>query len=319
MGYVESPHAMILFRGLTGVCASMWVMLSVWYASGFDAQNTSKAMGLAMMVSNSTQLASNLLGGFLADQWGWQAPFAAAAIMAVAGLFVTFSLREQPPETTAPPRLSELISMGRERLLLTVALLGALLQSIPYMSVYGFTTVYAAELGATKTQMGLITFAAGVPNALFAYLGGSYLVPRFGARKVIIPGFALAAVSLAFFPHVTTVWALLGLQALVGVTSGLVFPTLMGLSIQQVPAERRATAMGFFQSLYSLGMFGGPVLGGFLGEQFGLASVFTGASVVALTGLLCTVLLLRPRAGVKGSVTLLGGAPGSAPSQRNTP
>lgn len=292
MGFVENPLAMIFFRGLTGVCASMWVLLSVWYASHFDPAETGRAMGLAMVVTNSTQLIANLSGGAIADLWGWQAPFAVAAVLAVSGLLLTRTLQESAP-SSAPPKLPELLGMGKERSLLTVSLLAALLQALPYMSAYGFTSVYATELGATKTQLGLVTFAAGLPNAIFAYIGGALLVPRFSARNVVLTGFLVATVGLALFPYADNVWALLGYQMLVGVGMGLNFSTLMALSIATVPEERRATAMGFFQSLYSLGMFGGPVMGGALGQHFGLTAVFSGAAIIAATGFLGSLLFLR--------------------------
>lgn len=292
MGFVENPLAMIFFRGMTGVCASMWVLLSVWYASNFDAAETSRAMGLAMVLTNSTQLAANLSGGALADLWGWKAPFVLAAILAVCGILLTRNLHESPP-AGSPPKLPELLSMGKERSLLTVSLLAALLQALPYMSAYGFTSVYADYLGATKTQLGLVTFAAGLPNAIFAYIGGAVLVPRFTSRNVVLAGFLVAAAGLALFPYAGNVWTLLAFQMLVGVGMGLNFSTLMALSIASVPEERRATAMGFFQSLYSLGMFGGPVLGGILGQHLGITAVFTGAALIAGAGVVGTLVFLR--------------------------
>lgn len=292
MGFVENPLAMIFFRGMTGVCASMWVLLSVWYASNFDAAETSRAMGLAMVLTNSTQLAANLSGGALADLWGWKAPFVLAAILAVCGILLTRNLHESPP-AGSPPKLPELLSMGKERSLLTVSLLAALLQALPYMSAYGFTSVYADYLGATKTQLGLVTFAAGLPNAIFAYIGGAVLLPRFTSRNVVLAGFLVAAAGLALFPYAGNVWTLLAFQMLVGVGMGLNFSTLMALSIASVPEERRATAMGFFQSLYSLGMFGGPVLGGILGQHLGITAVFTGAALIAGAGVVGTLVFLR--------------------------
>lgn len=292
MGFVENPLAMIFFRGMTGVCASMWVLLSVWYASNFDAAETSRAMGLAMVLTNSTQLAANLSGGALADLWGWKAPFVLAAILAVCGILLTRDLHESPP-AGSPPKLPELLSMGKERSLLTVSLLAALLQALPYMSAYGFTSVYADYLGATKTQLGLVTFAAGLPNAIFAYIGGAVLVPRFTSRNVVLAGFLVAAAGLALFPYAGNVWTLLAFQMLVGVGMGLNFSTLMALSIASVPEERRATAMGFFHSLYSFGMFGGPVLGGILGQHLGITAVFTGAALIAGAGVVGTLVFLR--------------------------
>ena len=54
----------------------------------------------------------------------------------------------------------------------------------------------------------------------------------------------------------------------------------MGLAIKSVPSERRATAMGFFQSIYALGMFAGPAVAGLMADSFGLSGAFYTAAAV---------------------------------------
>lgn len=292
MGFIGNPHVMILFRGLTGVCASMWVMLSVWYASGFDAAQTGRATGMAMFVANSTQLVANLGGGLLAESLGWEAPFVGAALLAVIGFLLTSTLQDAPPRSGTPPQVSELLGMGRDRHLVTVSLLAALLQCMPYITVYGFTSVYATAMGATKAQLGILTFSAGAATALCSYLS-SFFTSKLGARKVVLGGFTLAGAGALLFPFAANVALLTACQIVVSSGQGLVFPTLMGLSIASVPNERRATAMGFFQSLYSLGMFSGPVVGGFLGQRFGLEAAFVGAGLIAFIGAVGTWLFLQ--------------------------
>lgn len=292
LALVPSPTAMILFRALTGVCASMWVMITVMYAARFEPSQTARAMGLAFMATNLTQLASTLAGGLLADTWGWEAPFILAALLAALGLFVARTLRERPTQSS-PPKVRELADMGRDRALLTVSLLAALLQTLPFMTIYGFTTVFAVELGASPTQLGILSFASGTALAAASYFAGRSLVPRFGSKATIVAGFALAAVSVLLFPLANGVATLVVLQMCVSLGTGSAFPTLMALSIQTVPEERRGTAMGFFQSLYSLGMFGGPVIGGLLGGALGLSAIFAGAGLLAAIGALGAVRFIR--------------------------
>jgi predicted MFS family arabinose efflux permease len=47
--------------------------------------------------------------------------------------------------------------------------------------------------------------------------------------------------------------------------------------------EQQGTAMGFFQSIYAIGMSLGPFISGIVGAHFGLPSVFI------LSGMLCLV------------------------------
>jgi len=70
----------------------------------------------------------------------------------------------------------------------------------------------------------------------------------------------------------------LGLLALTrvgyGVGQGIIYPILMGLSIRAVPQSERASAMGIFQAVYALGMFGGPAISGVIADYLGLTVMF---------------------------------------------
>jgi MFS family permease len=58
----------------------------------------------------------------------------------------------------------------------------------------------------------------------------------------------------------------------------------MGLSIARLPDAEKATAMGFFQAVYAIGMFIGPVSSGWIGGQWGYDALFLStAGVAALT------------------------------------
>nr|MDA8229580.1 MFS transporter [Desulfitobacterium hafniense] len=71
------------------------------------------------------------------------------------------------------------------------------------------------------------------------------------------------------------------------------FSLLMGLSIKSIAFEKRATAMGFFQAVYGLGMFLGPMLVGFFSDSIGLDSSFFALTVVGAAGALISVLAIR--------------------------
>jgi len=87
----------------------------------------------------------------------------------------------------------------------------------------------------------------------------------------------------------------------------------MGLSIEQVDGARRSTAMGIHQSVYAIGMFVGPWMGGILADAVGIRWMFGSVAVFCL---LATNILIRfqPRSlhSVSGSDTLAGDAQGRA-------
>ena len=97
-------------------------------------------------------------------------------------------------------------------------------------------------------------------------------------------GFLLAAICTISPPFTKTFALLLFTQAFNGFAQGLMFPVLMGLAIRSVSEDRRASAMGFFQAVYSLGMFGGPFIAGWIGGLAGLSGGFIIVGSMSLVG-----------------------------------
>jgi len=82
-------------------------------------------------------------------------------------------------------------------------------------------------------------------------------------------------------------------QIVGGIGRGLVLSLLMGLSIKTIEHKKRATAMGFFQAIYGLGMFIGPVIVGFLSDTIGLEWGFWTIGILGIVGALLVSFLLK--------------------------
>lgn len=160
--------------------------------------------------------------------------------------------------------------------------------------MFGFTPVYAQSLGATKLDMGLLTFCSTLPTALAAWLGGRHLAQRLGERNVIILGFILSGVFTVLIPFTSSLWILVLTQSLAGFGRGFTSPVLMSLSIKHMAPEKRATAMGFYQAIYGLGMFAGPLFMGAAGDWLTLREGFVIVGVLGcVTALLAHLMLAK--------------------------
>ena len=67
---------------------------------------------------------------------------------------------EAQNQRTVGLSLGELVAVGKERFLLTVSLLAALYQINTWVTVYGFTPNVAAQLGASKAQLGWLSLVS---------------------------------------------------------------------------------------------------------------------------------------------------------------
>lgn len=147
-------------------------------------------------------------------------------------------------------------------------------QIMTFATVFGFTPVFAQSLGAGEFEMGLLTFFSTFPTAVAGMIGGGFLSSKYGEKKVVIFGFLLVGVFTVIIPYVSSITTLIITQTFAGFGRGFVMPILMALSIKHIEQSRRSTAMGFYQAIYGVGMFIGPILMGLLIDWRGLETGF---------------------------------------------
>ena len=285
LGLIFSQSTVMLFLSVftAGIAASMWVAFTVLFASYFPLGQAGRSMGLLFFFTRLSQAVTNYAGGAIAERWGWQGPFYAGVVLSLLGLLLIFRIPERRPEKISPVSFKNYLMVGRNPKLLTVTTLGILIQFAVSSTTMAFTPIYAQSIGASKEELGILLFAFMVSTMLASLLSGIYARRLLSERVVILIGYFLVAGALLPIPLVGRLSALYALQVVNGIGVGLVFPLLFGLAIQPFPAEQQGTAMGFFQSLYAVGMSVGPAISGLVGEHLGMPSVFI------LSGILCLV------------------------------
>lgn len=301
LGFVTSALGCLMFlifqdeigvtaaRAMTGVSASTWVAFTVLYASYFTSESATKAMGSISVATVAGQLLGMGGSGFMSELWGWSSTFWLGGLCAIAGLLLSFLMYE-PKEGIArtPMRVTDLTSVVRTPLLLKVSFLSILAHAVLFITMFGFTPSYAVSIGANQASLSILVFAFMIPHAAASWLSGNKLTPRYGAWPVILIGLIVSGICTALIPTISAMWLLYLTQAVNGFAQGMHLPLLLGLSIQNVHTDKRATAMGFYQAVYALGMFSGPFFAGWLNESFGLTSGFLLGGIIAACAALLT-------------------------------
>lgn len=272
----------LLARVIAGVCASTWVAFTVLYAAYFAEKDAATAMSNASFMTGAGQLLSMTASGFLAEKYGWNATFTVGAIFGLVGLALSLFIKE-PPEGVrrTPISIRTLSTVATNKWLLQVSWLSILAHMVLFITMFGFTPLQATAIGASKNELTIIVVAFMLPHALFSWLTGRWLAPRFGAWRVILVGFAASCVTTLAIPLCSSVWSLAATQAVNGLAQGLHMPLLLALAIERFESAKRATAMGFYQAVYSVGLFAGPFIAGALNDHLGLASGFWLGGLIA--------------------------------------
>ena len=282
LGLIFSESTLTLFLSVlsAGVASSMWVTFTVLFSSYFPLSQVSQSMSLILFSMRLSQVLSNYSGGAIAEAWGWTAPFHVGLGIAAVGLVLALWIRERRPEKSSGQSLKSLLSVGRNPRLLTISVFAMLMQFTVFAIIYGFTPIYAQQLGASKADLGLLLLCFLASTTLTTLFSG--VLARWARERNIISGaFLLVGFSILATPLATRLEFLYAILAANGIGVGFIFPLLMGLAIKPMPLDQQGTAMGFFQSIYAVGMFLGPVVSGWVGEHLGLSSAFI------LNGALC--------------------------------
>lgn len=138
--------------------------------------------------------------------------------------------------------------------------------------------VRGADLGHAALWGGVLATAYALMQFLCAPLLGA-LSDRFGRRPVLLLSLAVMAVDYLGSALAQSIWLLLGLRLLAGVTAAT-HATCHAALADVTPPERRAQAFGLLGAAFMGGFILGPVIGGLLGE-IGPRAPFWAAAVLA--------------------------------------
>lgn len=288
MYFFTTPVLILIFRSFSGIAAAFWVIFTVLYSSYFAESEAAKAVGILNAFCNGGILFGLLSGGFIVKAFSVRAAFLISVVTAAAGLLLSLAIPEKKVDRK-PAEIKELLMVVKDRNFQTVSVIGVICQFVTFATVYGFTPVVAAGLGASEFQIALLTALSAVPAVIGSVLSGSFFAKKLGEKRTMIGGLVIAALCCGIIPFAHNMAVLSVSQFIGGFGTGTVFPLLMGLSIQNVSGDKRATAMGIFQAIYGLGMFLGPTIVGALTDGIGILWGFISIGGVALSGVLVAV------------------------------
>ena len=288
-----SPEWMIVARFVSGISACSWVAFTVLYSGYYPPGQTTRAMGHISFVNGLSIMSSTYLGGWLADHYGWLAPFWASAGFGVLGTFVSLGTSESRVPAHGTLSLNASREILRHPTLIWSSIAASLGMYTVFTSSFGFLPNFALTLGATKTDLGMLSALTLLCGSVAGLSASRLALPLLGPRYAIVVAYGVVTLVTATIPHATEVWQLFVLQALSGLCRGTAYPIMMSLAIHGISERDKATAMGFFQAVYSAGMFLGPLVAGQIGGWMGDTMLFSSSALVAAVSVLASLKLPR--------------------------
>ena len=268
MASAKNVGQLALGRAVTGLAAATWVPLVVVFTALFPASDTVRATALLTFIASAGRMVATGVNGPLNELGGYALSFFVAA--GAAGLAILMVL--PAPTRRRPARRPSFSGIGRlitRRDVSLPAILAAVSQYASWAGTFGFFPILAKRLGATDITLSvLMTLHIGVVTV--SNLAASAIVNRIGARNLVYAGFLTLAGSLGLAALAPSLLFLFIAQVGMGLSQGIAYPVLMGLSIRHVDDDNRTTAMGLHQAVYAIGMFAGPWFSGILADSIGI-------------------------------------------------
>jgi MFS family permease len=145
------------------------------------------------------------------------------------------------------------------------------LMSVANWAFFGmFSFIFTEEVGGEELGLGL-TLAASTAIATVVFAFAGRLIDRFGGRAGLFLSILLYIFVYSSISFATTPWLVILLFIVPVYPVFLVSAT--ALAAEATRSEQRAGGVGVMSGVFSLSMAAGSVLGGLIGDHFGLRAI----------------------------------------------
>ncbi len=283
MGAVSFAWQLLLLRLLNGIFSGFISMSVSLQASVTPNEHSGRALGMLQTGAVAGNLIGPLLGGVLAESFGFRAVFyLTGGMLIIASIIVMVFVNEQhQPKVCAEKGFR--YGLIQLKPLFPIFFASAVTQ-VGMMSIEPIVSIYAKTLYTgthLATVAGLVVAMSGVANLIGAPTLGR-LGDKIGQRKVLT--LSLCAAAIMYIPQAMagSIGVLLIGRFLLGLFIGGMIPSLNVLVKLKAPAELQATAFGFNSSSSFLGCFIGPLIGSSVAATYEIKDVFYVTMLVLL-------------------------------------
>ncbi|AFQ58994.1 MULTISPECIES: multidrug efflux MFS transporter [Bacillus] len=281
MGFVTSVYQLFFLRMAMGLVTGFIPTSLAMISAQTPKSSAGKTLGTLQMGQVSGSLFGPLLGGMLADRFGFTYTFFITSFVIFSSvLLVLFGVKEKHLAEKTAKRTSysrkEVLSYIFHHPALWVMMLLTMLIQTGNFSIQPLLALYVNELhGPVNLAFfsGMAFSATGLGSLLLARKWGD-LGDRYGHRRILI-GLLLAA-SFFFIPQAlaSSLSVLLVFRFLFGMAMGGLLPCITAAIRVQAPGSIQGEVLGYNVSFRFLGNVLGPLLGGIISSHFTISATF---------------------------------------------
>jgi len=158
--------------------------------------------------------------------------------------------------------------------------------------VYSVLALYISELGASKTEIGMIYMTGAAVGALVSPMVGR-LSDRIGRKPVMAMSMVGFTLAFAAYSLIESALYAFPIQALEGATWAAMGTVASAFIADLAPERERGWAMGMYERTWFIGWIVGPMLGGYLADNIGFRATLIIGSALTVAGLIVFILKVK--------------------------
>jgi len=288
MAFSQTAEQLIIMRALQGLITGTVSANNALVAAATPRHRVGFAMGALQLGLWIGVAIGPLIGGILADHFGYSLPYLfTAGLLAAGGLVVLFGVGESfsASKDSIAFHPASLVR-GWKDILGTagvgLALFIRFLAGLARMIIVPIAPLFVVSLIATdagNTYAGLFMAVSAAASTIGAvYLGN--LGDRISHRKVLF--YCSAAAALFYVPQalVADIWQLLILQALAGIAAGGLVAAPSALLSRYAGTERAGAVYGIENSVMAGSRAAAPLFGATVALLLGMRGAFLATALV---------------------------------------
>ena len=275
-----SANGFLVGNILTGVAASTWLMYMVLYYSYFDRSKEHMAASKCLVANVIGMFLGFLFATIFYQKFGMNLMLIAAAFAAFAATILALFLKEEKREKKN--NIKDLILVIKNKRLLFFSILSIIEQGIHMAASVSFTLNRIKELGGASYLVGIASLLNMFFAIVSAYIASTSFASKRGSKFYVPFSFVLLGLYCVAVILTKNIFVIVASQILSGLSIGMLASYLTSEALIEIDRDKKSSAMGFYQTAYSIGIFIYPIITGKIVEMYSIeiAYIFLTASAV---------------------------------------
>lgn len=204
----------------------------------------------------------------------------------------------------APPNVPDQPITMRTMLITLTVMLGLIMAIIDSTIVNVALDTIAGNLGATTDEVAWVATGYILASVIIMPLNG-WLTAYFGRKRFYAVALAVFTIASLLCGTATSIWQLVFYRVIQGIGGGALQPTAQAILFETFPPAKRGAAMAIFGMGAMVGPAVGPLLGGYLVDNYSWPLIFFVNIPIGIAAILMTLAFIpnpsyleKPKSGI---------------------